>query len=222
MYEFFRRSSFAQIHKELGILSQAVADWRNYASDVLIDYIVVNTEKLGGEGKTVEVDESKIGKRKYNRGHFVEGQWVFGGVERETGRCFLVAVHDRTAETLLGLIESWIEPGTTVISDCWKSYERLSERGYNHLTVNHSLEFVDSETGAHTNTIEVTWRHFKASLPEYNRQGRFEGYIAWFMFRKICFALKQDPFIKFLDLVRNINWADWQIVSGGGVEESNS
>ncbi|GFQ64168.1 DDE_Tnp_IS1595 domain-containing protein [Trichonephila clavata] len=117
MYEFFRRSSFAQIHKELGIFSQAVADWRNYASDVLIDYIVVNTEKLGGGGKTVEVDESKIGKRKYNRGHFVEGQWVFGGVERETGRCFLVAVHDRTAETLLGLIESWIEPGKTFISD---------------------------------------------------------------------------------------------------------
>ncbi|GFU32318.1 putative transposase-like protein [Trichonephila clavipes] len=172
--------------------------------------------------KTVEIDESKIGKRKYNKGHFVEGQWVFGGVERKTGRCFLVAVNDRTAETLLGLIESWIEPGTTVISDCWKSYERLSERGYHHLTVNHLLEFIDSETGAHTNTIEVTWRHFKASLPECNRKGRFEGYIAWYMFRKICFALKKDPFIKFLDLVRNINWAEWRIISGGGVEESNS
>ncbi|GFX15665.1 putative transposase-like protein [Trichonephila clavipes] len=154
--------------------------------------------------------------------HFVEGQWVFGGVERETGHCLLVAVHDRTAETLLCLIESLIEPGTTVISDCWKSYERLSERGYYHLTVNHSLEFVDSETGAHTNTIEVTWRHFKASLPEYNRKGRFEGYIAWYIFWKICFTLKEDPFIKFLELVRNINWAEWRIVSGGGVEESNS
>ncbi|GFX01602.1 hypothetical protein TNCV_3971021 [Trichonephila clavipes] len=53
-----------------------------------------------------------------------------------------------------------IELGTAVVSDCWKSYERLSGRGYHHLTVNHSLEFVDSETGAHTNTIEVTWRHF--------------------------------------------------------------
>ncbi|GFT13163.1 putative transposase-like protein [Trichonephila clavipes] len=145
-----------------------------------------------------------------------------GGVERETGRCFLVAVHDRTAETLLGLIELWIEPGTAVVSDCWKSYERLSERGYHHLTVNHSLEFIDSETGAHTNTIEVTWRHFKASLPEYNRKGRFEGYIAWYMFRKICFALKEDPFIEFLDLVRNIIWAEWRIVLGGGVEELNS
>ncbi|GFU77758.1 putative transposase-like protein [Trichonephila clavipes] len=175
-----QRFSFAQIHKELGIYLQAVADWRSYASCVRC----VN-RSLGG---TVEIDE----------------------------------IHDRTAKTLLGLIELWIEPGTTVISDCWKSHERLSERGYHHLTVNHSLEFVDSETGAHTNTIEVTWRLFKASLPEYNRKGRFEGYIAWYMFRKICFALKEDPFIKFLDLVRNINWAEWIIVSGGGVEESNS
>ncbi|GFW91754.1 hypothetical protein TNCV_3400151 [Trichonephila clavipes] len=43
-----QRSSFAQIHKELGIYSQAVADWRSYASDVLIEHIVVNTKKLGG------------------------------------------------------------------------------------------------------------------------------------------------------------------------------
>ncbi|GFU21136.1 putative transposase-like protein [Trichonephila clavipes] len=156
-----QRSSFAQIHKELGIYSHAVADWRSYARDVLIEHIVVNSKKLGG--KTVEIDE----------------------------------IHDRTVETL---IESWIEPETT-ISDCWKSYERLSERGYHHLTVNHSLEFVDSETGAHTKAIKVTWRHFKASLPKYNRKRRFEGYIAWYMLRKICFALKEDPFIKFLDLV---------------------
>ncbi|GFX09726.1 hypothetical protein TNCV_653251 [Trichonephila clavipes] len=51
IYEFFRRSSFAEIHKKLGIYSQAVADWHRYASDVLIEHIVVNTEKLGREGK---------------------------------------------------------------------------------------------------------------------------------------------------------------------------
>ncbi|GFX91085.1 hypothetical protein TNCV_5107151 [Trichonephila clavipes] len=58
------RSSFAQIHKELGIFSQAVADWRNYASDVLIDYIVVNKEKLGGVGevKRLKLTRVKLGK----------------------------------------------------------------------------------------------------------------------------------------------------------------
>ncbi|GFX56292.1 hypothetical protein TNCV_2242261 [Trichonephila clavipes] len=62
------------------------------------------------------------------------------------------------------LLKSLIKTGTTVISDCRKSYEKLSERGYDPLTVNHSLKFVDSETGVHTATIKVTWRQFKASL----------------------------------------------------------
>ena len=30
------------------------------------------------------VDESKIAKRKYNKGHKVEGAWVIGGFERST------------------------------------------------------------------------------------------------------------------------------------------
>lgn len=51
--------------------------------------------KLGGDGKIVEIDESKFGKRKYHRGHRVEGQWVFRGYERGSGRVFMVAVEDR-------------------------------------------------------------------------------------------------------------------------------
>ena len=35
-----------------------------------------NSELVGGEGKVVQIDESKFGKRKYHRGHRVEGQWV--------------------------------------------------------------------------------------------------------------------------------------------------
>lgn len=52
-------------------------------------------EKLGGIGVTVEIDESKFGRRKYHRRHRVEGQWVFRGYERDTGRVFMVAVEDR-------------------------------------------------------------------------------------------------------------------------------
>ena len=62
---------------------------------------------------------------KYNRGKKVDGVWVFGGVERGTGKCFLVVVENRTADTLLQVIRDWILPGTTIISDCWKAYDKI-------------------------------------------------------------------------------------------------
>jgi hypothetical protein len=49
----------------------------------------------------------------------VVSQWVFGGVERETGKCFLIPVEWRDKETLLVAIKDWILP-ETLISDCWK------------------------------------------------------------------------------------------------------
>ena len=87
------------------------------------------SEKIGGPNKTVEIDESKFGKRKYGRGHPVKGQWVFGGVERESGKTFLVTVPDRTAETSMAVINAWIEPGTAVISDCRGAYRDLDAQG---------------------------------------------------------------------------------------------
>lgn len=50
----------------------------------------------------------------------MEGQWIFGGVERETGKCFLIPVERRDKDTLLVVIKEWILPGTLIISDCWK------------------------------------------------------------------------------------------------------
>lgn len=73
-------------------------------------------EKIEGPGKIIEADESEIGKLKFNCSHWVEGQWIFGGIKCGSGCCFMVAVHDRTADTLLGLIKLCIKPGTLVIS----------------------------------------------------------------------------------------------------------
>jgi len=96
---------------------------------------------------------------------------VFGGVERESGRTFLVPVPDRTADTLVAIIRDWIEPRTTVISDIWAAFHNLESEGFTHRTVNHSIHFVDPDTGAHTNTIESTWRAVKVFLGQYNRGG---------------------------------------------------
>ena len=51
--------------------------------------------RLGEEEKIGQIDESKFGKRKYHRGHHVEEQWVFGGIEQNSRKCFLMAVEKR-------------------------------------------------------------------------------------------------------------------------------
>lgn len=163
-------------------------------------------EILGGEGKIVEIDESKFGRRKFNKGHRVEGQWVFGGLERGSGKVFMVPVESRDRNTLTGIIKQWIAPGTTIMSDCWKAYNNLGEENYEHLKVNHRLNFVDHKTGAHTNGIESTWRHAKNFLPNYNRRKKnFPGYLSHYMFLKYCKSENVDPFIYFLKYVAQID-----------------
>jgi transposase-like protein len=140
-----------------------------FCREVMLLFMENSSVKIGGPNKTVEIDESKFGRRKYHRGHPVKGQWVFGGVESEPSRIFLVPMRDRTSDTLMGIINDWIEPGTTVISDCWAAYRNLESEGYTHRTVNHSIHFVDPDTGAYTNTIESTFRSVKVFLGQYNR-----------------------------------------------------
>ena len=65
------------------------------------------------------------------------------------------------SQTLLPIIRDYIRPGSTVCSDLSKAYNTLSDEGYEHLTVNHSLNFVDPETGAHTQKVERMWKDAK-------------------------------------------------------------
>lgn len=152
---------------------------------VCIFWAEENCTILGGEGKIVEIDEAKFGKRKYHRGRLIEGQWVLGGVERGSNKCFYVAVPARDAKTLIEVIVRWILPGTTIMSDCWKAYSKLGEESFTHLTVNHSLNFVDPETGAHTQNIERSWRDARGLIPRFGRShDNFEGYLAEFLFKR--------------------------------------
>ena len=164
------------------------------------------SEKLGGPNKIVEVDESNICRRKYHRGHPVKGQWVFGGVQRESGRTCLVPVRDRTADTLVAIIRDWIEPGTTVVSDCWGAYRNLELQGFTHRTVNHSIHFVDPDTGAHMKTIESTWRAVEVFLGQYNRGEDYEYHLAQYMFMARYKAQGVSPFLQFLHLFANTDW----------------
>lgn len=140
--------------------------------DKLVGHMIEEEhQKIGGEGVIVEIDESKFGKRKHNRGHHVEGVWVIGAVERTPlRRIFATTVTSRDKDIIKSIIYQFIEPGSIIYSDCWKAYPQaimeLNQYDGMHLsheTVNHSVEF-KTPTGVHTNTIEGNWNGMKCGM----------------------------------------------------------
>ncbi len=69
---------------QVGVSPNTITNWTNSLRGLVawdIENLDLADAPIGGEGIIVEIDESKFGKRKYNRGHRVEGVWVVGGVE---------------------------------------------------------------------------------------------------------------------------------------------
>ena len=169
------------------VAAQTVVDWYNIIRDICAQYFIDHPAIIGGPGVEVEIDESKFGKRKYNRGRQVEGHWVFGGTERITGECFLVEVEHRDAATLIPLIQHHIRPGSIIYSNEWKSYTSITATtGMLHETVNHSLPFVDPTTGAHTQGVEAMWSSCKRLMREERTMHSklFDTYLPEFMWRR--------------------------------------
>ena len=149
----------------LGCSSRTVADTIDNLRGLIIESLNNDDTVIGGEGIVIEIDEAKFGKRKYSRGHLVEGAWVLGGVERTPERkVFLKVVEQRGAGTLLPIILQHVAPGSVIHTDLWRAYAELSDNGYVHRTVNHSMNFRDPQTGTHTNTIEGTWNGIKLNI----------------------------------------------------------
>lgn len=98
-----------QIRHELGLNLNTSVDWDSFCREVCEIELFENSIKIGGEGKVVQIDKSKFGKRKYHGGHLVEGQWVFGGIESDshsslqwtpfTGSCNLTRVSQVFSKT---------------------------------------------------------------------------------------------------------------------------
>ena len=58
----------AQIKHELGLAESTGVDWDSFCREVCEITLLENSARLGGEGKIVQIDESKFGKGKYHRG----------------------------------------------------------------------------------------------------------------------------------------------------------
>lgn len=68
------------IRKNTRIAQETAVDFSSFCRELIYDHMINKWVPLGCPGKVVEIDESKLGRRKYNRDHYVEGQWLFRGI----------------------------------------------------------------------------------------------------------------------------------------------
>ena len=193
--------SVKMANREFNMSNSTIVDWKSFLRDICAEHFIDNPVQLGGLGMTVEINESIFTRRKYNRGRMVREQWVFGGIDTTTKKCFLVPVERRDAATLLSIVQQYILPGTTIVSDCWRAYNALPTLGYQHLTVNHTYHFVDSVIYVHTNNVENSWMRSKMrSKREMGTKLDLLGtYLTEFMWRT---SVAGDPFDNIIEGIR--------------------
>jgi transposase-like protein len=147
-----------QLHRMLGITYKSAWFMAHRIRESMREF---NPDQFGGEGKTVEADETFIGGKQANKHkskrapYRLGGSWgkemAFALVERG-GRVRTVHTPRVNAATLRPILVEQLHPATKLMTDDAGQYRHM-HRDFDHQIVNHSAgEYVRGD--AHTNTIE--------------------------------------------------------------------
>ncbi|HEV2486769.1 MAG TPA: IS1595 family transposase [Terracidiphilus sp.] len=158
--------SAKQIQRETGVTYKTA--WR-----IFKQIRTLMSEDISLEGSAVEADESYFGGKAKNKRYGKRGgngrsldskTPVFGMVERG-GRVVAMVTPDARAKTILPIMHEHILPATTVYTDDFPIYDKLSEHrnGYIHRRIQHT-EKVYVMGDVHTNTIEGFWSLVKRGI----------------------------------------------------------
>lgn len=125
----------------------------------------------------IQVDETYVGGKNKNRhfskkkeaGQNIQGRSMWGrtpvaGVLGSCGKVYSRPVKDVTGNSLIPFIAKKARRGATILTDEWRSYNKLPEAGFNRKAVEHGRGQYVSSDGATTNGMENYWSHLKRTL----------------------------------------------------------
>lgn len=191
IFHWFSADSRENTARETAVSVRTITRYREILLSACVVLLMKQNRKIGGPNRVVEIDECLLHRRKYQRGRLKELGWVLGGIERprtpdEVPRLFLEKCSDRKQETLEALITKWVLPGTVIVTDSFKSYNHLDRLGYYHYNVNHSVNFVDPSSLAHTQRIEGLWHWVRAhALPKCGvKLGDLDFYLSAYIYKR--------------------------------------
>jgi transposase-like protein len=151
------------------------------------------TGPLGGEGKTVEIDETFVGgleknKHRNKRKHAGTGgagkEAVFSLIERK-GRVRSHHVTEVSAKTLRPILQAHVDAATFIMTDEGGAAKKIGSEFEHHGSVNHGIgEYVRGDI--HINTAEGYFSVFKRGIYgtfHHISQQHLKRYLAEFDFR---------------------------------------
>lgn len=166
------------------------------------------SDPLGGE---VEIDESYFGgRRRGKRGRAAEGKTPVLGMAQRKGRLKATAVPDVKSQTVLPLIYQNVARGSSVYTDEYPIYNKVSRLGFQHDKILHSNK-IYVRGNVHTNTIEGFWALVKNGIrgvyhsvsPEY-----LQNYLDEYVFR---YNHRDDETPMFITFLRRMFHPQYQV-----------
>jgi transposase-like protein len=188
-----------QLHRTLGVTLKTAWFMSHRIREAMR---VVGVEPMGGAGKTVEIDETLIGRISDAPKHVGPGEHyslrnvVLALVERG-GSARTFHVEGTTMATLLPIIRANVTQKSGVMTDELATYNKLGDDFARHASVNHSKDEYVRYTNAvifpdgkpyviHTNTVEGYFSIFKRGMQgvyQHCSEKHLHRYLAEFDFR---------------------------------------
>jgi len=149
-----------RVQREIGVTYKTA--WR--MCDQIRQYMTSldSDDPMGGEGETVQIDETFIGGKGKQQTYHQTKKLVIGMMENG-GELVTRVVASTKKVDLLPQVRRFVLPGTEIHTDECSSYRSLHTRGYVHKKVNHRHEYVSAD-GTHINALEGFWGLLKRGI----------------------------------------------------------
>jgi transposase-like protein len=115
-------------------------------------------------------------------------------------------VDKQDSKTLISIIKRVVKKRSIICTDEWRAYRPLGEllvrswgirphyNRFTHRTVNHSRNFINQQTGAHTQNIERTWLEVRRKFKRMQGapQKLFDSYLSEYIWRRNVVGIYSD------------------------------